>query len=256
MRFTALAPSEQQLSETLSDIRLGRSEEERRRSLAKAERIGMFLNLLSLPVSLWAFLYPFPYDPAIWCTIALPIVSLLAAARFPGVYRFDGPTQTMHLAIVLPWGLCSATLAYRASTDWNFAVPGEWLPPTLFIGLLFLALIALLFRDVRSQPERFLGALLACCMYGFGASVAINGLLDQSEPILHRAKVLEKRIDSNRHARCYATFAPWGPLRQSEELELPRSTYEAITVGQDATVQVRSGALGIDWYAILGAGRP
>jgi hypothetical protein len=96
------------------------------------------------------------------------------------------------------------------------------------------------------------GAIAAFCLvYGYGATVEINCLLDHSPAESHTATVDSKRMIRGKTTTYEVSLGPWGPRATPNRLRVNRAEFNAIQPGDEAHISLKRGALGINWYYVL-----
>jgi hypothetical protein len=100
-------------------------------------------------------------------------------------------------------------------------------------------------RAVAAVSMFFIGS-----MYCFGAIAHFDVLADRSVPAAYQTQVLGKRADEGRTTTYYLRVAPWGPRHNSDEIEVPRALFGAISPGQSVSIHLYSGALHLPWFSV------
>ena len=223
---------------------------ERTEALVHAGRIAKILTVISFVAFLWGLLYPRPSPLIVGILIALPWIAVGAAGRSKGLIRIDQYKKDAHssvaLAVVLP-GLALAQLGMRNIQVLHWM---ELLKVAIVMGaVLFLTAIvadAALRTKYATLPLIFIVMLI----YGFGAGLQADIVLDRSTPGLYRAKVFSKRISSGRHTYYELTLRPWGPAKYGSTDSVPHDLYDSIQPGDSVCVALGQGALGVQWYTV------
>lgn len=123
--------------------------------------------------------------------------------------------------------------------------------PSAALALIVLSGLVLLGWKVRSDAPPWFSAVFligALVLSGFGANAAIlalNGLLDRSPDVTHRAQVLD--VSTIRESRTYYVelqVASWRRDRGSEGIELAKGQEKLVRPGDFLDVTTRAGALG------------
>ncbi len=93
------------------------------------------------------------------------------------------------------------------------------------------------------------GALLAFPAGGFGLLLFLNGYLDTSPTVQHRAEAVEKHYTRSKDSTTYhVVLRSWREGRSREEIIVSRSVYAATRPGaSEITVGTRAGRLGFQW---------
>jgi len=240
--------------ELLRRPELGRTEEDRRQSLAKGHRIACAVTGLTLAAAVWGWFYPQPYTAAIVTLAAIPLVTVALFLAGRGRYAtWDDREVRPFLGV--PLILPGLVLANRALQDFLTDFPlVDWQLLLLWAVLGALALTALVVVGDPKLHRRWfaqLGMLLLLVAHPWGALLMANAILDRSEPERFRVAVLDKHIcpssegDPSHHLR----LAPWGPV-PGREVTVDRELYQAVEVAGTVCVVLRSGALGVRWFYV------
>lgn len=242
---------QRELGHILADSSLGATEVDRADALAKAARTVQVLTWIASGAAAWAFLHPQPYDIVAWTLLTLPVLALILARLSHGLIQFASSRRTTaRPAIAMPFMVPSFVAMLRAIIDWNLV---DWAPvwiPAAVLGLPLFVLVFVLFEDVRSRFKLVPLAMAVCLAYGLGATILLNGILDDGEPEVFTAKVLDKRVSSGKHTSYNARLSSWGPRTRPEEVELPEETFESISVGEEVIVAMQPGWLKIPWLFV------
>jgi hypothetical protein len=239
--------------ELLRRPELGRTEEDRRRSLAKARTVAACATVLAAAATVWGFFYPRPYTAAIvtLAAIELTTVALLLAGR--GRYVIWDDRNEVRPSLWVPLLSPGMILAIRAFSDFRWI---DWQPPLLWALLGAIALAALVVAVDPKQHRRWFIQLVVCVplffAHAWGALLIANALLDRSEPDRFRVAVLDKHIcpSSKGGPRHHLRLASWGPVPGGDEVTVGRELYQAVEVGGTVCVVLRSGAIGVRWFYV------
>jgi hypothetical protein len=244
--------SQEEMTRVLSDTQLGETSEQRLYMLARAKMWSRILSVLCLAAMLWAILKPQPYHYAIWSCLILPLVVLGFARHFHGVLKFEDDIRktalpNIYAAFILP----GFGLALRAIVDFNILNRNKfWIPfACLSVSLYLFTLLTT--RGARRKVATAIGLILFCAVYGYGAVVCLNGILDTSKPSVYMAQVLAKRVSTGQHPSFYLKLSPWGQRQEEKEVYVARSVYDKHEIGDGVRVIVRKGRLEIPWFYVL-----
>jgi hypothetical protein len=142
------------------------------------------MNVATILVLLWAFAYPYPYEVAIWILIFMPIIALLTLHLFHGVMRFDTSRRSPHPGMAYVFIAPSLGLAFRALKDWGVLGWTNFWLPFVVVAIGVLSLTFRLATDIRGKVASMILTGVFCCVYGFGATISLNGMLDSSSPTI------------------------------------------------------------------------
>ncbi|SPE42861.1 conserved membrane hypothetical protein [Candidatus Sulfopaludibacter sp. SbA3] len=244
----------QSREEILGNPDYGATPDERKLTLARAIQLAQSANLAALILSYWAFLYPRPYALLMALCLVFPWLAILATARSRGLVRLGRDRlrvrPSLMLAIQVP-GLAAFALAFPAHKMLRWQ---EAIAPAVVLGLLLFAAAAAADSRLRKRGSDWGWILALTLPYGCGAELEANALLDHSQPAIHQATVIRKRIVPGRYREYQLQLTPWRPVQQTGVVSVPASIYSALQPGSVACVQLRHGAPGIRWYTIDACG--
>ena len=218
--------------------------------IAAAYRTAKTLNWVTGIATVWAWIYPNPYPLAMLVAGVLPLIAIVLLARSHHLYQIEGRRNDARPSLAFTFIFPGCALAYRAIQDLHFL---EWKP--LVLATLALAAILTIFlaqsdplfhnRVVAAVSIFFIGS-----MYCYGAVSQFDVLADRSAPATYQTQVLAKRADNGRTTSYYLQVAPWGPRHDSEEINVSRALYRAISPGQPVSIHLYSGALHLPWFSV------
>jgi hypothetical protein len=244
--------SQEEMNRVLNDTQLGETREQRLYVLARAKMWSKILYFLCLAAMLWAILKPHPYQYAVWTCIILPLAVLGFVRHFHGVLKFEDDKRktalpNIYAAFILPgFGLSRRAIADFNILNWNkFWIPFACLSLSLYLVALLIT------RGARRRVGTAIGLILFCAVYGYGAVVCLNGILDKSIPSVYMARVLGKRVSTGRHTSYYLKLSPWGQRQEEKEVDVAKSVYGKHEIGDGVRVVVRKGRLEIPWFYVL-----
>jgi hypothetical protein len=124
----------------------------------------------------------------------------------------------------------------------------------LFAVPIAAAVAGALSASARRSPYK-LGAwivvLMIGALYGYGATVAADTLLDHGKPSLYRAAIEGKHQTQGRSTTYYLDLAPWGPVPGSNRLSVRRSLYDEAQPGDQVCLELHPGYLRTAWYRLI-----
>lgn len=203
----------------------------------------------------WGFLYPRPY-PLCIIVLGAGALALLALPRFTqGALRLVDRNHHFigagDAALIL-----SITLAVRALMDFNLI---DWIEP-LLVALATGILLGLLAPVVQPPPDpssylrnraRAAGSFfLIGLMFGWGATVEANVLLDRSEPGIFRMRVEDKWPVRGRYQSWHLRLAPESEGPEGGDYRVGGPLYARAPVGQSVCVHQWEGYFGFRWYSV------
>jgi hypothetical protein len=111
---------------------------------------------------------------------------------------------------------------------------------------------AILYVDpwLRTQPGLALITCLLTCIYGFGAGLELDALMDSAAPGIYPTNVLAKHMSHGKSNTYRLKLAPWGPMTYGNEVQVPVGLYRATQVGGTVCVYSGQGAFRVPWYQV------
>lgn len=218
-------------------------------SLGRRRPIERSLHLVTLIVIFWTFFYPYPNGLVMTLLIAWPFLIVMVGRvlgtpiRFSAVEKIDlpdGMTVLLAPAIILTLHAMTPNFYY-----WPDAVTLTLGAGVITGSLLVAADRQLLFR--LADISILLVFLLP--LYGYGAGVQINRLLDSSPPTIFEVHVAGK-ANSGRSLPGQLELSPWGPSRISTVAWVSRAVYESVKPGDTVCVHLHTGGLRVRRYVV------
>jgi hypothetical protein len=240
----------EEVDQILASADLGVNESERAAKLETARKWTRIVNVLGGVVALWGLLYPEPLDLVRWSLVAAPIAAIGLVHRFPGFIKLDSKASDLLPSVAPATLFPTLILTMHAFFGWNIlSWHSFWFPFGALFALLFLVLRSSAI-DVRRGVAGALVAVILCAIYAYAAVVVVNGLLGSTERAAYTAPVLAKRESSGDVISRYLVLGPWGLRESDAEVEVSSSVFERYQVGDEATIIVREGRLGIPWFRV------
>jgi hypothetical protein len=206
-------------------------------------------------LALWGFLYPLPYRPCIILlgtgTLAALALPRLTKGAFRLVDRNHHFVGVGDAALIL-----SITLAVRALMDFNLI---DWVGPLLVAaatGILFAFFAPVIQPPTepssysRSRARAAVSFLLIGLVFGWGATVEANVLLDRSEPGIFRMRVEDKWPVTGRYRSWHLRLAPESEGPEGGDYRVDGSLYARVPIGQLVCVHQWQGYFGFRWYSV------
>jgi hypothetical protein len=212
--------------------------------------MAAILTVITSVASLWGFVFPAPYTLTIAILTACPWIILELVRTSAGLFRVDAGRDDPHPTVAVAFIGPSMVLGLRAVVDFNVLLsPAVW---SFSLGISALLLVAILVAD----PSRRKDAGGSCAIglfglaYGYGVAIEANTLLDHSSPTTYAVRVEDKYVSRGKTTTYNLKLGPWGPKPKSNTLQVSRATYEPVHAGDVVVLDLRRGALGINWYSM------
>lgn len=240
----------------LQNDEYGRNTEEREYKLERTRKKTKILNTVSVIIGLGTLFFPHFYKAQILTCAFLPILGLIYLKSSKGLIKLDATTNSAHPDLLGTLYTPSAALTIRALLDFNvFNYENFWWPALL----LFASLTILLFYksgfkyNFKKAISYFsvLGMLMYGSMYAYGFLISTNVIFDNSKPSTHKAKVLDKHINSGKSTTYYLKLDSWGPQTEIKDVAVSKQIYKTKEIGDSAIVYFNSGLYKIPYFLIM-----
>lgn len=239
---------EKEVKTILSNEELGMTEEQRAYSFERAKKFASFLNILSIATMLWVLFRPQPYEIAIWTMILFPILAISSSKLFPGLIKFDESKKGAYPSVAAAFLMPGIALSLRALLDWDILSWQNFWVPFAIISICLLFLLLWFFKELRNKYGYAILLLCFCAVYGYGATISLNGINDKSTTISYSAEIINKRISTGKNTSYYLKLSPWGPRTSSKDVSVSKGFYNSVQIKDSTKVHVKKGTLNIPWF--------
>jgi len=239
------------LDEISRDTELGTTPEERLSALSSARRknVAGIVLVVAAAAGLNFFGETLLLPSAVVLALS-PLAVLLLVQRSPLLYvlfgkKVDPRADLGFIAIVAGIGLLFHTF------EFEFPSMTPLLLPVVLVALVYLAAFFNSSRKSFSSPGTVIGLLFAAILYGYGLIVFVNTGLDNAKPTVYAVEVNGKHETSGKSTTYYLELAPWGPLREPNEISISSSVYGEFQRGDQICLGLHPGRLHTAWYRIV-----
>lgn len=220
---------------------------------AKAWAIGLSIVAGTASIPVLFVSYAPLYTASLVLLALFPPLGILLIHRFPLLFtifkRKIDPRADIGFAII--WPGIGMVMSYKTGSDPTHLVDTFQL--TYWALLVLLCYVAALFRIAWGNPSRWgalAGLLIFGGIYATGLINAANTVPDRSGPLLYRTEVLRMYETHGRNGGSYLRLAPWGPISYSDDVDVPKSIYREVKVGDQVCIGLHSGFLHAPWYTL------
>ncbi len=77
--------------------------------------------------------------------------------------------------------------------------------------------------------------------FGCGTAILTNAILDQSEPELYKAKIVNKEIEKGRTNAYRIDFEPWGPILENDLMRVSKKEFDRLNINDSIELELRKG---------------
>ena len=233
-----------------ANVALGATCDERLRKLALAKKTAAGLKFTAIVLGLWSIVVPFPHPLVIVSLAVLPALAIALTLLSRELFHVGPGTNDARANLGMVAVFPALAIMARMLFD-NYMV--SWLP-LIGAAVLGMALstVALMIcnRDLRQQPLKPLLVGLCTAIYAFGTIGEANALLDNSPATVFQSRILDKHIYHGKRTSYHLKLAPWGPLHETGDINVPSDVYNELEVNKMACVLVRRGALEMPWFSV------
>lgn len=242
--------TEKEMDEIRSNAEVGSSVEDRLKCFRQAKAMAWILNGLGVIVTGWGFIYPRPYQLAIWALILTPVVTLVLSSFYRNLIKVDNPITSAYPSIGIALFMPSFVLAIRVMKDYSILSWTHFWVPFTFVSLAWIGVLFLRDPVNLNAKVMFISRILLCCVYGFGAVISMNGLLDDAVATKYVTRIVDKKIKGDDSSRFCLILEPVTGINLPKETEVQRWIYAKYETGDIVSVIVRPGKFRIPWFYV------
>jgi len=216
-----------------------------------------WLEWLTTVLCTWFWIYPHPYKLVFTIVLTLPVFGLIysglsrpSLASLVSISEQDGKNK-YDLADFIEFP--GIVILLRVVLDFEY----ESLYSILKVGAIGFIISLILLGATHKLVEKsnknkwiiYLSVVGNIALYSYAATYGINCVYDTSKPKVYHAKVIRKSISHGRNYLIhYLRVEPWGPNRETEDIRVSATQYNATDTGHTISIDLKEGLLGIPWY--------
>ncbi len=245
--------AKKEMDAVLHDRAFGSTEQERSETLKREKRLVNILGIAAGAVFVLCIRIHFLYSTVVpVILILLTLISVICLRFSFGRIKFFLGKKSAYPQI--GFVILFIGIAFFLQAIWDWPTVGWlplWLPFVLISASLFLV-FKFSSPDVRGQgPTLFL--MLCCLLIGYGSTVTLNGVLDNSSPAFYKAEVVNKHIDGDIRTgeSYYLKLGGWGPVETWENVSVTEKQYDEYKINNFVELALYKGAFGIPWYRVM-----
>jgi len=253
----------------LENVNFGINPIQRELKIKRAKKTAMLLNILG---GILFVLHFFPSIQNVYLliiTMLVPLLTIVSIYSFSGLirlgkitnYRQDAETvySSVFLAMVLP---SINVLVYAIKHFHILGLSHTW-QPTLIFSFFILFIIVLKTKEfslvkIKDYLDLLFYIVLFSCL-GFGSTISLNCLLDQSTPTVFVEEVLDLRMEkgSGRQGSIptyynKVTIINWKDKNRiiEKRINVSKELYNSLKIGNRIIISQRMGFLSIPWFEV------
>lgn len=249
-----IVQANQEKEEILGTEEFGWTSEQREEKLIKAHRTAKILNWTGGLIGVWTIFLSNPYEFAIIASIVFPIICVIILKYSNGLIRIDERKGTAYPTIF--WAIFAASmgLCLRGLLDYNIFDHSRIWIPSLLVALTFIAVLTIRNEEFKFNKAKdyitILGFSIFMFGYGYGATITLNCMYDNSEPETFNATILSKRISSGKSTTYHLELTPWGNQKEIDEVSVSKDLYNRLDKNDKVTIYFMNGLFDIPWFEV------
>lgn len=242
--------------QVLQNDAFGITEKARLARLNRARRVCKIINGAAWFLLIWLFVFPrYYYAYAILSCVLYPLIAIFVTLCYRGLISADEHEDSKMPSLGIAFILPGIILGLRALMDFDILV----YPLSIWIGVavvsISLSFLYILpsFRSARKRGRFYATGLLMIFLnffYSYGAIVAANCMLDNSQPTSDNTTVVGKRISDGKIRTYYLDLSPWGTHTEIQEAKVTPDEYASVQKNDVVVVRQYAGYLAIPWIKV------
>ncbi|KLT66549.1 hypothetical protein AB669_05040 [Pedobacter sp. BMA] len=231
----------------------GFSPEERSEKFNQASSVAKTVNIIGGLIGAWTIFFPNPYEIALWCCLAIPLLCIPVIKYYKGLIRIDKRKDSPYPSIFIAFLLPSAAVFLRGLLDYNiFDHTKIWIP--MFVIALLMTTVFFIKNAELKSGKKAIGTVIAFILfslaYGFGSIIFLNCYYDRSAPKMFSSKILNKRMSSGKTTSYYLELEPWGERKTAEDVDVSKDFYFEVNENDTVNIYFMKGKLDIPWFEL------
>lgn len=221
-----------------------------------------WLEKVTFALGLWFLFFPYPYKILFTVLLCIPVLGLIlngitgrpSIASLVEISKDEEGDEKYDVADFIDYAgwviLLRVILDFEFESFYSMIIPGT-------VGFMIVLLILFTTHKVIKESRKnktwiYLSIIFSVFVYSYAATYGLNCVYDNSEPQVYEAKVVDKEISRSRKGgrTYYLKVSPWGHHYDNEKISVPRSQYDAITIGETVKIDLKKGLFNIPWYYV------
>lgn len=239
--------------QAFEDELFGDSVKERKILLRKYESIAKYINWVGGVLSIWIFFYPSPYVFSVVSGIIFPFVIILILI-FNNHYKLELNKNDYYPDLTTAFIFPILFLFLRTIADHNiYNYSNIWFLITIFTISLYCLLNI---RNIRNIVANFkdknkvaidIIILLFLAFYSFSIIIFTNWYYDKPDGHVFKTKITEK-VETKKTR--YIKIEKWEQEKNIDRIDIDRTIYNKVKIGDTVKVKLYTGWLSIPWYEL------
>lgn len=221
------------------------------KKLKAASRFSLFY--LGLSFILPIIYYVFDPSPLIVASLYVLFVltGVLAVALSNGVIRIYAGNNSAYSSLYFNFFVGSGGVLLFSKYHHFVRFSDIWKPAaTVALTLLLMLIFITLKQTNHTLKKQLIAILFVAAICGFAVSMEANIGFDPSNGTAYRVVVKSKYKTSGKNTIYHLVVSPWNLKPDGDDVMVPSSLYDEVSVDSRVQINLKQGALGVPWYHI------
>lgn len=230
----------------------GRAREKVLQKISRVKPLVFMVNTIAVVGAVLLFIGEKFYPAGVIICAILPLLAIIIFNSARGLIAFNDDSKDPRPGLFISIFIPVMVLFLVSLGSFNVIDTLKIWIPALFFYFVFIGLfIFIRFEKERLMSGKMFGILVMGLLYAYGLTVNSNWLLDTSSPQTYKVRILDKRVSGGKHYSYYIHPERWGTQAVSEEAKVSKAVYDALAVGDSATIYLYQGFYNIRHYSIV-----
>lgn len=243
---------EEEYQNILNREEYGRTIEERKYKLGKANELVITLNILG--VFLAVLIIPVKIEKVtVLLAMVAPVIFIIILRIYNGLIRLVVSNNSPYPSVFYAFAAVIFALILK-SLKYRILDPNDVWQTAIIVGVLMIALLMVGNKEFSRINATSLIAIvivtIAAFIYGYGSVVLVNCMYDHSEGQQYQTAVVGKRITRGRSTGYHIVLSPWGKQHEEKDILISYAMYNQLDIDDTINVYEYAGRMNIPWYSV------
>ncbi|QEC78247.1 hypothetical protein [Mucilaginibacter ginsenosidivorax] len=240
----------------LHDEAIGSTPKERKQKIQAAKKLCTVINYAGIGVAIYEFVSVDVFRYALIAGLVFPLLVICLFYAKRNLLTFNSYTGEGSAYPNLTNALIAPVLGMllKAIKGWHILSYTVIIWPAVAIAIVLLMLFIFILNDAniktRSNQVSLAHIVFFIFLYSTIATININCEFDNSDALVYKTTVIDKRYTTGKNAAQYITIDKCGPLQQPTEITIGKSFYEAVHLNETIRLHAKPGLLHIPWFYV------
>ncbi len=243
---------EEEKDAILHDSALGITEADRERKLSNMRKYAVAYSIGGYALFFASIILHQHINLLTFALLIYPLAGIVLMGFSQGLVKLFAKKNSAYTSLFMGLLFPSFALIIESSYAKILSYDAALWAPCLIIG--FAIFTALYFTGIKKLNQgiwaQVFVAVLISGGYGYGSTVNINSVFDQSNPQTFSAKVIDQHISHGKSTSYHLTLSEWGQHQGTDNITVSESFYYQAQVGTFVKVYLKKGELNIPWYYV------